>query len=196
MTTDCNLFTAPRRNTDHSIVIDTSTFSVKLYAESCGVKFLRRKSGAIEKQYRLQIDAVPIAYRSEPNGRYLYVLDDALTTGNVGALLEGKPPVPPCIQFSTNTNQTRVSIELEDRGSKQAILKISAHAVRVQLKQSMQSLSVVEELLDYMRLVLGAKLSEMSIEDADSPREKILVVSGMGSDQVFDKLYQELIVQE
>jgi len=160
------------------------------------VKFLRRKSGAIEKQYRLQIDAVPIAYRSEPNGRYLYVLDDALTTGNVGALLEGKPPVPPCIQFSTNTNQTRVSIELEDRGSKQAILKISAHAVRVQLKQSMQSLSVVEELLDYMRLVLGAKLSEMSIEDADSPREKILVVSGMGSDQVFDKLYQELIVQE
>lgn len=196
MTTDCNLFTAPRRKTDHSIVIDTSTFSVKLYAESGGVKFLRRASGAIEKQYRFQIGALPIAYRSEPNGRYLYVLDDALTTGNAGALLEGKPPVPPCIQFFSSKTETRVCIELEDRGTKQAILKISAKAVRVQLKQSMQSLSVVEELLDYMRLVLGAKLSEMSVEDGDSPREKILVVRGMDGEQVFNKLYQESLVQE
>jgi uncharacterized protein YggU (UPF0235/DUF167 family) len=160
------------------------------------VKFLKRKSGAIEKQYRLQIGAVPIAYRSEPNGRYLYVLDNSLTTGNVGALLEGKPPVPPCIQFSAQMNQTKVCIELEDRGSKQAILKISADAVRVQLKQSMQSLSVVEELLDYMRLVLGAKLSDMSVEDGDTPREKLLVVTGMDGEQVFDKLYQESLVQE
>ena len=196
MTTDCNLFSAPRRKTDHSIVIDTTTFSVKLYAESGGVKFLKRKSGAIEKQYRLQIGAVPIAYRSEPNGRYLYVLDNALTTGNVGALVEGKPPVPPCIQFSAKKNQTKVCVELEDRGSKQAILKISADAVRVQLEQSMQSLSVVEELLDYMRLVLGAKLSDMSIEDGDTPRDKLLVVTGMTGEQIFDKLYQESLVQD
>lgn len=196
MTTDCNLFSAPRRKTDHSIVIDTTTFSVKLYAESGGVKFLKRKSGAIEKQYRLQIGAVPIAYRSEPNGRYLYVLDNALTTGNVGALVEGKPPVPPCIQFSAKKNQTKVCVELEDRGSKQAILKISADAVRVQLEQSMQSLSVVEELLDYMRLVLGAKLSDMSIEDGDTPRDKLLVVKGMTGEQVFGKLYQESLVQD
>lgn len=189
LTTDCNLNLAPRRRTDHSLVIDTQTYTAKLYTADGGVKYLKRRSGAVEKQYRINVGKLPIGYRTEPEGRYLYILDSALTTysADEGAAGRGKPPVPPCIA-PTSHGGSRVSLEIEDRGPRHVILKISADYVRIQIKQSVQSGGAMEEVLDYFRSILGVRLAQMTVERGDTPRHKQLIIDGMAPDLVFDGL--------
>ena len=47
----------------HLQVIDTQRYTVRLYTSGGGVKLIRRHNGAIERQYRLNIGKLPIAYR-------------------------------------------------------------------------------------------------------------------------------------
>ena len=143
----------------------------------------------MEKQYRVNVGKLPVAYRTEPEGRYLYVLDEALTASmldesaaNTG---KGKPPVPPCIVRTANGG-TRVALEVEDRGVRHVVLKVSADSVRVQIKHSVQSAGAVEELLNYMRNVLGVKLAQLQLERGESPRHKVLLVDGVAPEAVFD----------
>ncbi len=55
--------------------------------------------------------------RSEPEGRFLYLLKDSVTAQS---LLDGerggrdKPPVPPCI-LPIDNNTTQISLEIDDR---------------------------------------------------------------------------------
>ena len=72
LTTDCNLAAAPRRATDHALVLDTQEHMVKLYTTDGGAKFLRRaRTGAVERQFRVNCGGLPIAYRTEPEGRWV-----------------------------------------------------------------------------------------------------------------------------
>jgi len=176
-------------------VIDTHRHTIKLYATDGGTKFLKRRSGTVEKQYRVNVGRLSVAYRTEPDGRYLYILDDAVTatmlddnaTDNVG---RGKPPVPPCIVRTANG--TRVALEIEDRGPRRVVLKISADSVRVQIKSNVLSGNSVEELLDFMRNVLGVKLSSMQLERGETPRHKLLTIDAVDPETVFDKLQNVL----
>lgn len=43
VTTNCNLNKAPRRATDHALVVDTQQYTVKLYTTDGGVKYIKRK---------------------------------------------------------------------------------------------------------------------------------------------------------
>jgi uncharacterized protein YggU (UPF0235/DUF167 family) len=149
----------------------------------------------VEKQYRLNIGKLPIGYKTEPTGRYLYILDNALTTysSSEGVGDGGKAPVPPCIVASKEGGAI-VAIEIEDRGSRRLILKISGDFVRVQIKQSLQSSGAIEELLDYMRTILGVRLSQLTIEKGASPRHKHLIIYGMLPESVFEKFNQALQV--
>jgi uncharacterized protein YggU (UPF0235/DUF167 family) len=193
LTTDCNLNTAPRRRTDHALVIDTTKYTAKLYTTDGGAKFLKRRSGTVERQYRFNIGKLPIAYRTEPEGKYLYIFDDALTTlsvdesgaSNTGS---GKPPIPPCIVPIGPQGGTKVALEIEDRGPRHVILKVSADSVRVQTKNAIQSSGLVEELLDFMRGLLGVRLSQMQLERGETPRHKTLVIDNVAADVVFEKL--------
>lgn len=194
LTTDCNLSAAPRRRADHSLVVDTAKFTAKLYTSDGGVKLLRRRAGGVEKQYRVNVGKLPVGYRTEPEGRYLYLLDDALTTysadeGGAGGG-SGAPPVPPCI-VATPAG-TKVSLEIEDRGPRHVVLKISADHVRVQIKQAVSNTTATEEILEYMRSVLGVKLAAMELTRGESPRHKMLHVAGEAPDAVFSKLQKAL----
>ena len=62
MLTACSMraFQAVRRCVQ---VIDTQRYTVRLYTSSGGVKMIRRHNGAIERQYRLNIGKLPVAYR-------------------------------------------------------------------------------------------------------------------------------------
>lgn len=180
---------APRRRTDHALVIDTNKYTAKLYTSDGGVKFLKRRSGAVEKQYRVNIGKLPIGYRTEPEGQYLYILDDALTTysaeeGAAGGT--GKPPVPPCI-LPTAQGGCHVALEIEDRGPRCMVLKVSADYVRIQIKQAVQSSGAVEELLDFMRGLLGVRLAQMQLERGETPRHKTLIIDGVTPETAFDK---------
>lgn len=54
--------TLPRRRTDNARIIDQSKYAVKLYTTDGGVKLLRRKDGRVERQHRLNIGTLPVAY--------------------------------------------------------------------------------------------------------------------------------------
>ena len=63
--------------------------------------------------------------RSEPEGRYLYVLDNAVTTYGVGrdATGGGRPPTPPCIT-AVDSMTTQIALEVDDHADKASILKV------------------------------------------------------------------------
>ena len=43
---------------------------------------IRREGGKVERQYRYMCGELPVCYRSEEEGRYLYIIDGALTAFN------------------------------------------------------------------------------------------------------------------
>jgi uncharacterized protein len=70
------------------------------------VKYLKRGDNQVEKQYRYNCGDLPVLYKSEEKGRYIYVMDGAVTafTGADNGAYIGKEAggdeimVPPCIQ--------------------------------------------------------------------------------------------------
>lgn len=44
-------------------MVDTEQYQLKLYTTPGGEKLIKRRSGAIEKQYRLNVGRLPVAYR-------------------------------------------------------------------------------------------------------------------------------------
>lgn len=63
LSTDCDLSKAPRRRTDGAIVLDMDFYVVKLYTETGSTKLVRRRSGNIERQFRINMGKLPIGYR-------------------------------------------------------------------------------------------------------------------------------------
>lgn len=194
LTTNCNLSKAPRRRTDHSLVLDTEKYAAKLYTTDGGIKLIKRPNGDVEKQYRLNIGQLPVAYTSEPNGRYLYILDGALTTyraeeGGTG-LGGGKQPLPPCIIALPGKTTTQVTLFVEERSSYAAVLKISADYVEIQIKGGIQGSRGQEELLEMMGRVLGCRLGQMRILRGETAKHKILAIDGSSTspEDVFEKL--------
>lgn len=88
-------------------MLDKSQYTVRLYTTDGGVKLLRRKDGAVERQHRLNVGRLPVAYTSEPDGNLLYVMDGAVTAfqkdpsergaARAGVLRAGvcRPAMPP-----------------------------------------------------------------------------------------------------
>jgi hypothetical protein len=72
--------TLPRRRTDGARILDKSQHVLKMYTTDGGCKLLRRSNGSIERQYRLNLGVLPIAYTAEPGGNLVYILDKAVTS--------------------------------------------------------------------------------------------------------------------
>jgi hypothetical protein len=70
LTTNISLGKLPRRKMDNSRVLDTQLYTAKLYTDDGGTKLIKRHNGKIEKQYRLNVGVLPIAYRAEEDGRW------------------------------------------------------------------------------------------------------------------------------
>ena len=80
----------PRRRTDGAYIIDTQSQLARLQCAAQPPKLLKRGEAHFEKQFRYLTKAeLPFAYRTEPEGRYLYVLPDALTVRDLEARLSG-----------------------------------------------------------------------------------------------------------
>jgi len=197
LTTNVNLATAERRRTDHSLIVDTQGSGVvmKLYAkDGVDVVYVKRENGGTERQYRVMMEDVPIGYRSEPHGRMLYIFDDALTTYATVDAMDGEdvPPVPPCIAYDDGHGCTRVRLQVVDGGQKQSVLKISADSVCIQLKESIVSNSGIDELMEYVREMLGVSLGRLRLQQGHDPKEKFLLITGMQAVEVFDRLRAHL----
>lgn len=64
-----------------------------------GLKCLRRGPGKVERQFRMNIGELPIAYKTDAEGRYIYILDGALTSFE-NSITKTGVLVPPCITQS------------------------------------------------------------------------------------------------
>jgi hypothetical protein len=76
-----------------------------------------------------------VCYKSEMEGKYLYLIDGALSAFNFGqsAGEGGDTPVPPCIQ-QTTAGTVQVALEIEDKVRQRAIHNITADEVTVQVQ--------------------------------------------------------------
>lgn len=79
---DVDIDTLPRRRTDNARILDRSKYTVKLYTTDGGVKLLRRKDGRVERQHRLSVGSLPVAYTGDGGDDILYVMDRAVTSYN------------------------------------------------------------------------------------------------------------------
>ncbi|KIY95070.1 hypothetical protein MNEG_12893 [Monoraphidium neglectum] len=123
-TSDVDIDTLPRRRADNSRILDQSKHTVRLYTSDGGVKLLRRKDGAVERQHRLNVGRLPVAYTAEAEGQLLYVMDGAVTAFTKDPSASDRIPVPPCIRKG-ESGSTEVVLELEDRQQHTAVAKIT-----------------------------------------------------------------------
>lgn len=192
LTTSCELARAPKRKTDGASVIDTEVHTAKLYTTDGGVKVIRRANGSLEKQHRQNVGICPVAYRSEPGGKYLYIMKDALTSYSAHERgEEDQPPVPPCIlEIEPNTSQ--LALEVDDRADKATLLKVSSDYIRIQITNAISNADANEELLEFMREILGVRLGQLSLGRGESTRHKLLIVKDMTPIFVFAKLQEAM----
>ncbi|GFR46446.1 hypothetical protein Agub_g8020 [Astrephomene gubernaculifera] len=192
-TIDVDLRKLPRRRTDGAYVIDTNEHTIKLYTSDGGVKYIRRQNGTVEKQYRLNLGQLPIAYKSELDSPLLYIMDGTVTTySNQNARRAGRLLVPPCISRSERSGLVEMRLELEDRSHRCTLSRVTADVVRVHVTGLMGSDAVHEELFDLFAKVLNVRLSQLDLRRAKSSRNRIMTVESLSPEQVYERLREAL----
>lgn len=66
-------------------MLDRNKHTIKLYTTDGGTKVLRRANGKVERQYRLNVGSLPVAYTSDQpadagDSDLLYIMDRAVTS--------------------------------------------------------------------------------------------------------------------
>ena len=201
--TDAELARLPKRKTDSARVLDTEKYTVRLKAVADGkATMIRREGGKVERQYRYMCGELPVCYKSEEGGRYLYIIDGALTAfnhaggkgkkraGEASADDEpGAPPVPPCIQ-QTSRGITQVAVEVEDRARQTAVVKISADEVTVGVTVGAHQAG--NELVDFFGKILRLRVSQMSLTRGWSTKSKLVMIRDLTPREVFDRLRESM----
>lgn len=185
-TTDCDLNKLPRRRTDNSRILDMEKHAIRLQTSDGGEKLIKRFDGRIERQLRLNIGKLPIAYHNEEGGRYLYILDNAVTT-YVSQGRRQAAPVPPCI-YRVEPNSSEMRVDIEDKQATAAIIKISADAVKLHLTSNISHEAAQQELLQFMAKVLSTRLTQLTLSRGASNRNKLLLIDKLTPQQVYEKL--------
>ena len=74
------------------------------------------------------------------------------------------------------------------RADKAQIMKISADNVRLSITHGISHEDASEELLEFVRGILGSRLSQLSVMRGESTRHKLVLVKDVAPATVFDKL--------
>ncbi|GAX83996.1 hypothetical protein CEUSTIGMA_g11421.t1 [Chlamydomonas eustigma] len=197
-TIDVDINKLPKRRTDGAKIADLDKYYVKLYTTDGGMKLIKRKDGKIDRQFRLNIGKLPIAYKSSQDGKLLYILDNAVSTYVTDSNAAGeKLLVPPCIARN-ESGQTQVRIDIEDRAHRPALVRISADSVRIHITINVQSDGCNEEILNLFSKILNVRLVQLQLARPAKPgsgRKRILVVDGLNPQEVFDKLQAALMLE-
>ncbi|CAG9461255.1 unnamed protein product [Pedinophyceae sp. YPF-701] len=187
MTTDVDLQSAPRRQSDNATVIDTSKCLCRTYLQDGGVKVIKLPEGKAEKHYRLCVGQLPVAYRTEPNGKLLYVMDGALSTYADDSKKDLASLVPPCI-ISSGTGGVQVMLEVEERAENSGITGISADSVQLSIQAPLDSVKAKEQIFELMSTALQRRWAQFSLMKGFSPTSKVLMVDNLEPAQAYARL--------
>lgn len=196
-TIDADISKMPRRRTDGSRVVNLDEHNIKLYTSDGGMRLIKRENGTIERQYRLNIGKLPIAYKSDLESNLLYVMDNAVSTVVRDFSSGDKLLVPPCIA-ANEQGKTQVKLQVEDRAHRAAIVRISADNVRVHATINVSHEGSSEEILDLFSKILNIRLGQLQLAKSSRPgasRKKILIIDGMSPQEAFDKMQEALSVE-
>ncbi|MEW5308567.1 MAG: hypothetical protein WDW38_000515 [Sanguina aurantia] len=183
-TVDVDIDKLPRRRTDAARIVDTEQHTLKLYSTNGGTKLIRRHDGRVERQLRLAIGRLPIAYRTEPEGQYLYIMDNAVTTYQNKDLRKGdRVLLPPCISRMDN-GATQVRLDIEDKSPKVCLVKVCADSVRMHTVSTLGREESAMELINFFAKLLGARLMQVSIQRGSSNRSRMLVIDHLSPEEV------------
>lgn len=187
-TIDCKLDDLPMRRTDNARIVDTKGHVLSLHLEPGGTKLLRRRNGTIERQYRYHLGRLPVAYKSQPDGRFLFVFDDAVecVDSGSGGAASAAAPVPPCVLALPGG--AGLVIDAEDKGERPGIVKVRPDVVRVQLTTSLANDKCNVELLDFLSRALATRRSALSVTSGRYKRRKVVQVLDVSREALHKQL--------
>jgi len=200
MTTDCDIEKLPRRATDGAMVLDRTKYIVRLYTADGGVKYVKRDEGdtTAERQYRLQVGPLPVAYTTEVDGPLLYILPGALSSySDESERLEIM--VPPCIIAAEGGVQ--MMLDFEDRQKLTKVLKITADGIRMSIRNTLDGLRAKDEIFEFFGKVLNRQFKHFQLmRGLRGLSSKVLMVEGITPEQcygrVFDAVKKSLVIKD
>ena len=89
----------------------------------------------------------------------------------------------------------QVSLEIDDRADRPSIIKISADMVRIEITGAVTAPETNELILEFMRSLLTVRLSQLSIIRGESTRHKLLMVTKLKPEEVYQKLQAALAIR-
>ena len=101
LVTDVSLKSLPLRPRDSASVLDMGKHETKVYLTDGGVKRIKREGdGKVERQYRLNLGELPVAYTFEPDGKVRTLCSPppsspAMVSGRHDASVPGTNLTPP-----------------------------------------------------------------------------------------------------
>mmetsp|Transcript_12692 Transcript_12692/g.21523 ORF Transcript_12692/g.21523 Transcript_12692/m.21523 type:complete len:266 (+) Transcript_12692:166-963(+) len=189
--TDAQLESLPQRKTDRARVIDTAEHHVKLKVVPGGVKYLKRGEGKVEKQFRFNCGVIPVLYKSEEHGRYIYVMDGAVSafaTAEDIPETKGEVPVPPCIT-TTKEDKVQIGIDIEDSAAQTGVVRINADEVGMEvISPTSKTKEFQEEILEYLGKVLKLRITQMQIQRGWSNRSRLLICQEITPKEAYERL--------
>ena len=96
---------------------------------------------------------------------------------------KGETPVPPCI-VAGGEESCQIIVEAEDKGTKAALLKISADAVRISIVSNASHEQAHNEILKLFGKVLGCRSMQLTVTKGRTTRHKIVSVQGLSIQEV------------
>jgi len=209
--TDALLEKMPRRKTDRAYVIDTQINHVKLSVIPASVKYIRRGEGKCEKQFRYNCGTLPVLYKAEEYGRYIYIMDNAVSAyanaedvaqaqlaprgphhAGASPTPAAEVPVPPCIQLH-KSGKVQIGLDIEDKTERVGILRITSDEVGIQVIVSGQKGQEYQmEVLEYLGKVLKLRLVQMELQKGWSNRSRVLMCEGITPQEVHERLQNAL----
>ena len=87
---------------------------------------------------------------------------------------------------------SKIAVQVDDRAQNASLVKISRDFVRVQILHAISHDKASEELLQFMRGLLGTRSGQLSVVRGESTRQKIMMVQGMSAQDIFERLEASL----
>merc|ERR1711904_476375 len=184
---DTDIESLPKRKSDHSYVLDRQKYKVKMYLTDGGIKYLKRGT-KIERQYRMNVGSLPVCYTDNADGRFVYILKNALSAFNRPTTSD-TILIPPCIsQITVNSVQILVGFDemsnaLQPLHNK--LISISADKIILMTKNRVGSDGFHDEVLSSFREIFNKRHSQLKLTIGFTATERLLIVSDANAEKLY-----------
>lgn len=112
-------------------------------------------------------------------------MDQAVSAFASGHAIEisGTAPVPLCI-VPWGENGCQMTLEIEDKATRAALMRVSADGIRVSVVSSISHEQANNEILKLFGKILGVRSTQLRVERGPSTRHRLLLVQDLSIQEV------------